>query len=109
MLITLACCYLIGIIQITAIQFHIAFVEEKWLASFALQRERRGYQSTVGSHLESTCSRTLNGIQKSLRNGSAVVAKYMCIMLEVVRVADLICEDVQDQTVPLEHTCRQTR
>ena len=33
---------------------------------------------------------------------AAAAAKYMC-NVEVVGVADLKCEDVQDLTVPLEH------
>ena len=51
----------------------------------------------------------LNVIQKSLRNGSSGGKINTCVMLEVVRVADLICEDVQDQSLFLSSICRQTR
>ena len=51
-------------IEITAIHFHIAFVVQTCLAGFALQRVKK-------IPLRKQYSATLNGVEKSLSNGSS--------------------------------------
>lgn len=84
-----------------------SFVVETWLAGLAFQRVKK-----IRPLSEATPKSTQNNCYT--RWGRKVLQKRQqrrqttCAMLEVVGVADLKCEDVQDLTVPVEHLSQNT-